>query len=77
VIVKRWWTSDFSWTTRRAHGVERARGPEEAGGRLPEARHHELRERIRAAKPAGPDGSIRLRARAWAARGTKVAARPG
>jgi hypothetical protein len=29
-----------------------------------------LRERLRAALPAGPDGAIRLVARAWAVRGT-------
>jgi SAM-dependent methyltransferase len=38
---------------------------------LPEERRDELRERIRAHMPVGPDGSIRLTARAWAARGTK------
>jgi SAM-dependent methyltransferase len=38
---------------------------------LPEARRDELRERLRAALPAGPDGSIPLTARAWAARGSK------
>ena len=41
---------------------------------LPEERRDELRERIRAGMPVGPDGSIRLTARAWAARGTEVAA---
>jgi SAM-dependent methyltransferase len=40
---------------------------------LPEARRDELRERIRAAMAVGPDGSIRLMARAWAVRGEKVA----
>jgi SAM-dependent methyltransferase len=39
---------------------------------LPEKRRDELRERIRAGMPVGPDGSIRLTARAWAARGTKT-----
>jgi SAM-dependent methyltransferase len=38
---------------------------------LPEARRDALRERLRAALPAGPDGSIRLTARAWAVRGRK------
>jgi SAM-dependent methyltransferase len=38
---------------------------------LDEARRVALRERLRAALPAGPDGSIRLVARAWAVRGTK------
>jgi SAM-dependent methyltransferase len=41
---------------------------------LPEERRDELRERIRARMPLGADGSIRLMARAWSARGTKVAA---
>ncbi len=41
---------------------------------LPEELRDELRERIRADMPVDPDGSIRLTARAWAARGTKVAA---
>lgn len=40
---------------------------------LPAERRAELRERIRAQLPAGADGSIRLTARAWAARGTKAA----
>jgi SAM-dependent methyltransferase len=40
---------------------------------LPEERRDALRERIRARMPIGADGSIRLTARAWAARGTKVA----
>jgi SAM-dependent methyltransferase len=44
---------------------------------LPEQRRDELRERIRAGMPVGPDGSIRLTARAWAARGTKAAAQAG
>jgi SAM-dependent methyltransferase len=38
---------------------------------LDEPRRAALRERLRAALPAGPDGSIRLAARAWAVRGTK------
>jgi len=38
---------------------------------LPEERRGALRERIRARLPVGPDGSIRLTARAWAARGTR------
>jgi hypothetical protein len=37
---------------------------------LDEARRVALRERLRAALPAGPDGAIRLVARAWAVRGT-------
>jgi SAM-dependent methyltransferase len=37
---------------------------------LDEARRAALRERLRAALPAGPDGAIRLVARAWAVRGT-------
>jgi SAM-dependent methyltransferase len=36
---------------------------------LDPARRDALRERLRAALPAKPDGSIHLRARAWAARG--------
>ena len=44
---------------------------------LPEARRDELRERIRTAMPVGPDGSIRLMARAWAVRGEKVAVQRG
>lgn len=36
---------------------------------LPEARRAALRERLRSALPAQPDGSIRLVARAWAVRG--------
>jgi SAM-dependent methyltransferase len=44
---------------------------------LPAQRRDELRERIRAGMPVGPDGSIRLTARAWAARGAKLAARRG
>jgi SAM-dependent methyltransferase len=44
---------------------------------LPEERRDELRERIRTGMPVGPDGSIRLTARAWAARDTKVAAQRG
>jgi SAM-dependent methyltransferase len=43
---------------------------------LPDDRRAALRERIRAHLPAGPDGSIRLTARAWAARGTTAAPRP-
>ena len=42
---------------------------------LPEQRRDQLRERIRSGMPVGPHGSIRLTARAWAARGTKVAQR--
>lgn len=38
---------------------------------LPEERRRALGERIRAALPVAPDGSIRLTARAWAVRGTK------
>jgi SAM-dependent methyltransferase len=38
---------------------------------LPEQDRAALRERIRGALPAGPDGSIRLIARAWAVKGTK------
>jgi SAM-dependent methyltransferase len=38
---------------------------------LAEERRAALRERIRAQLPVGPDGSIRLTARAWAARGTR------
>ncbi|MBI4012076.1 MAG: methyltransferase domain-containing protein [Candidatus Rokubacteria bacterium] len=38
---------------------------------LSEERRAALRERIRAALPAEPDGSIRLVARAWAARGLR------
>ncbi|MCW8084294.1 class I SAM-dependent methyltransferase [Sabulicella glaciei] len=37
---------------------------------LPEERRAALREALRAALPAGPDGSITLSARAWAVRGT-------
>ncbi|MGH2689664.1 MAG: class I SAM-dependent methyltransferase [Actinomycetota bacterium] len=37
---------------------------------LDEPRRAALRERLRAALPTGPDGSIRLVARAWAVRGT-------
>lgn len=44
---------------------------------LPGERRDELRERIRARMPVGPDGSIRLTARAWAARGRKGAAPRG
>jgi SAM-dependent methyltransferase len=38
---------------------------------LDEGRRAALRERLRAALPAGPDGAIRLVARAWAVRGAK------
>lgn len=38
---------------------------------LPEGRREALRERIRARMPVDPDGSIRLTARAWVARGTR------
>jgi hypothetical protein len=38
---------------------------------LDEGRRAALRERLRAALPTGPDGAIRLVARAWAVRGTK------
>jgi SAM-dependent methyltransferase len=38
---------------------------------LDEPRRAALRERLRDALPAGPDGAIRLTARAWAVRGTK------
>jgi len=41
---------------------------------LSEERRDELRERIREHLPVAEDGSIWLTARAWAARGTKVAA---
>jgi len=37
---------------------------------LPEDRRAALRERLRAALPVSPDGSIALSARAWAVRGT-------
>ena len=37
---------------------------------LDEDRRAALRERLRASLPAGPDGAIRLSARAWAVRGT-------
>jgi hypothetical protein len=37
---------------------------------LSEDRRAALRKRLRASLPAEPDGSIRLTARAWAARGT-------
>lgn len=40
---------------------------------LPGERRDALRDRIRAHLPVGADGSIRLAARAWAARGTKRA----
>ncbi|MEV7563264.1 class I SAM-dependent methyltransferase [Streptomyces sp. NPDC089795] len=40
---------------------------------LPQERRTELRERLRAALPRAADGSIPLRARAWAARGTRTA----
>ncbi len=39
---------------------------------LPEDRREALRESIRASLSVAPDGSIRLTARAWAARGAKV-----
>jgi SAM-dependent methyltransferase len=39
---------------------------------LPENRRTALRERIRAALPVAPDGSINLIARAWAVRGKRV-----
>lgn len=38
---------------------------------LPAAGREALRERVRAAVPAGPDGSIDLTARAWAVRGLR------
>ena len=38
---------------------------------LDEARRTALRERIRAALPIAPDGSIHLIARAWAVRGQR------
>jgi SAM-dependent methyltransferase len=38
---------------------------------LPEERRRALRDRIRAGMPIEPDGSLQLRARAWAARGRK------
>ena len=38
---------------------------------LPEERRHALRERLRGILPSGPDGGIRLTARAWAVRGRK------
>ena len=38
---------------------------------LDEGRRAALRERLRGALSAGPDGAIRLVARAWAVRGTK------
>jgi SAM-dependent methyltransferase len=38
---------------------------------LDEGRRAALRERLRAALPTGPDGAIRLVARAWAVRGAK------
>lgn len=41
---------------------------------LPEDRRAALRERLRGALPTGPDGSIRLTARAWAVRGVRPAA---
>jgi SAM-dependent methyltransferase len=44
---------------------------------LSDERRAALRERIRTHMPFSPDGSIRLTARAWAARGTKVAPQPG
>lgn len=37
---------------------------------LPDRRRRRLRERLRSALPTGDDGSITLRARAWAVRGT-------
>ncbi|MFD6911466.1 class I SAM-dependent methyltransferase [Streptomyces virginiae] len=40
---------------------------------LPEERRAELRERLRSALPRAADGSIPLRARAWAARGRRAA----
>ncbi|HYQ81778.1 MAG TPA: class I SAM-dependent methyltransferase [Anaeromyxobacteraceae bacterium] len=43
---------------------------------LPEDRRAALRERLRGALPTGPDGSIRLTARAWAVRGIRPAATP-
>jgi SAM-dependent methyltransferase len=39
---------------------------------LPPANHAALRERLRAALPVAPDGSIHLVARAWAVRGASV-----
>jgi SAM-dependent methyltransferase len=44
---------------------------------LPEERRAALRERLRADLPAGPDGSIRLGARAWAVRGVRGEPRRG
>jgi len=41
---------------------------------LPPARQEELRERLRRELPAAADGRIRLRARAWAVRGTNESA---
>jgi len=41
---------------------------------LPADRQAEVREGLRAALPAAADGSIRLRAQAWAARGKKPGA---
>lgn len=41
---------------------------------LPDDQRHELRELIRERMAVEPDGSIRLTARAWAARGTRLAA---
>ncbi|HYG70240.1 MAG TPA: SAM-dependent methyltransferase, partial [Anaeromyxobacteraceae bacterium] len=38
---------------------------------LPEEGREALRERLRARLPVAADGSIRLTARAWAARGTR------
>jgi hypothetical protein len=45
-----------------------------AARRLPEDRRDALRERIRAALPVAPDGSIALAARAWAVRGRRAVA---
>lgn len=43
---------------------------------LSEERRGALRDRIRSGLPVGPDGAIRLTARAWAVRGTKVTEPP-
>jgi len=43
---------------------------------LSDERRAALRERLRAALPAEPDGAIRLVARAWAARGRRPALNP-
>ena len=67
VVPRAWRAFDDYWPYRKG-GRDPAPGYAMS---LIEERRAALRERLRAALPTEPDGSIRLIARAWAVRGIR------